>query len=232
MNVVVSKDSGSLTASEVADYLKNHPGFFEEHLGLLEDLRLPHQSGEAVSLVARQLDLLRDRNERAVKQLDQLVEIARENDALYQRVHQLTLTLVDAKSLEDVLASLDWGLHQFFQADFVVVRILEPHLESAVQHLFVPEAAQEADWLRGIIERTKPLCGRPDVHEAELLFGKDAPEVASQAVLPLNHAGLRGVFAIGSRDSTRLRADMGVVFLTQMSEILAARLAALLQSSD
>jgi uncharacterized protein YigA (DUF484 family) len=166
-----------------------------------------------------------------VKQLDQLVEIARENDALYQRVHQLTLTLLDAKSLEDVLASLDWGLHQFFQADFVVVRILDPYLDSAVQNLFVASDAPEADWLRGIIERTKPLCGRPAPHEANLLFGKNAPEVASQAVLQLNHAGLRGVFAIGSRDSTRLRADMGVVFLTQMSEILAARLAALLQSS-
>ena len=55
--------------------------------------------------------------------------------------------------------------------------------------------------------------------------------MASQAVLKLDHAGLRGVFAIGSRDSTRLRADMGVVFLTQMSEILAARLAALLYST-
>jgi uncharacterized protein YigA (DUF484 family) len=231
LNVVVSPDSGSLSAIEVADYLKQHPGFFEEHLGLLEHLRLPHQSGEAVSLVARQLDLLRDRNQRSVKQLDQLVEIARENDALYQRVHQLTLTLLDAKSLEDVLASLDWGLHQFFQADFVVVRILKPPLDSAVQHLFVAEDAPEADWLRGVIARAKPLCGRPDPDTAGMLFGKDAPEVASQAVLKLDHAGLRGVFAIGSRDSTRLRADMGVVFLTQMSEILAARLAALLYST-
>lgn len=218
----------SSDAAEVAAYLSRHPDFFSTHLSLLESLRLPHDSGTAVSLVARQIDVLREKNERLLEQLDDLVQIARENDALYQRIHQLTLTLLDAKSLEDVLASLDWGLHQYFQADFVVVRLLQPVIESPVLQLFTPEDHPSRPWAEERAEAAQPLCGKPDPKHAHYLFGEVADEVGSYAVIRLHHAALRGLFAIGSRDPERFRSDMGFVFLTQMSEILASRMASLL----
>lgn len=215
-------------AADVAAYLSSHPDFFKTHLSLLESLRLPHESGTAVSLVARQIDVLREKNERLVEQLDDLVQIARENDALYQRIHQLTLTLLDAKSLEDVLASLDWGLHQYFQADFVVVRLLHPVVESPVLHLFTAQDHPSRSWAEERAESAQPLCGQPNPDHATYLFGDVADEVKSYAVVRLHHAALRGLFAIGSRDPERFRSDMGFVFLTQMSEVLASRIASLL----
>lgn len=215
-------------AAQIATYLLSHPDFFKDHLSLLETLRLPHESGTAVSLVARQIDVLREKNERLLEQLDELVQIARDNDALYQRIHQLTLTLLDAKSLEDVLASLDWGLHQYFQADFVVVRLLHPELESPVLQLFTPKDHPSRTWAEERAESAQPLCGKPDPAHAAYLFGDSAEEVGSYAVIRLHHAALRGLFAIGSRDPERFRSDMGFVFLTQMSEILASRMASLL----
>jgi uncharacterized protein YigA (DUF484 family) len=218
----------SSDAAQVAAYLSNHPDFFKAHLSLLESIRLPHDSGTAVSLVARQIDVLREKNERLSEQLDDLVQIARENDALYQRIHQLTLTLLDAKSLEDVLASLDWGLHQYFQADFVVVRLLHPEIESPVLQLFTAHDHPSRSWAEERAEAAQPLCGQPDPAHAAYLFGDAADQVGSYAVIRLNHAALRGLFAIGSRDPERFRADMGFVFLAQMSEILASRMASLL----
>lgn len=214
--------------TQVAAYLSRHPDFFKAHLSLLESLRLPHESGTAVSLVARQIDVLREKNERLLEQLDDLVQIARENDALYQRIHQLTLTLLDAKSLEDVLASLDWGLHQYFQADFVVVRLLHPDVESPVLQLFTAKDHPSRAWAEERAESAQPLCGKPDPAHAAYLFGESAGEVGSYAVIRLHHAALRGLFAIGSRDPERFRSDMGFVFLVQMSEILASRMASLL----
>ena len=155
-----------LDAADVEAYLRAHPQFFRDHLALLEVLTVPHPSGEAVSLVARQLDVLRDKNQRLLAQLDDLVDIARDNDALYQRIHQLTLTLIDARSVEDVLASLDWGLHQYFQADFGVVRIFKPQADSPVGNLFVSERSAEAAQFEPLIEGDKPLCGPPDPDQA------------------------------------------------------------------
>jgi len=230
MNSLVSPRSeiASLTSEQVADFLRAHPAFFKDHLSLLEGMTVPHPSGAAVSLVARQLDLLREKNQRLLRQLDDLVQIARDNDALYQRIHQLTMTLLEATSVEDVLASLDWGLHQYFQADFVVVRILDPWQDSAIANLFVKADSPNLAWCESIIEADKPRCGRPEAGHVGFLFGEDADVVHSQAVIALRHAGLRGVFAIGSRDAERFHSDMGSVFLRQMSEVLAAKLSALI----
>jgi len=229
MNPQVSPqlDKASFTPEEVEAYLRAHPGFFQDHLSLLEVMTVPHPAGVAVSLVARQLDLMREKNHRLHKQLDELVQIARENDVLYQRIHQLTLTLLEAKSVEDVLASLDWGMHQYLQTDFVVVRILEPQQESAISNLFMGTDSPDAAWCEDIIEGGNPLCGKPDAKHVSFLFGEDAEVVQSYAVTALRHAGLRGIFAIGSRDAHRFHADMGSVFLRQMSEVLAAKLSAL-----
>ncbi len=221
-------DAGRPTPEEVAAYLWAHPAFFQDHLPLLEGMRVPHPSGEAVSLVTRQLDLLREKNHRLLKQLDELVLIARDNDALYQRIHQLTLTLLEANSVEDVLASLDWGLHQFFQTDYVVIRILEPWRDSAIANLFVAADHPETAWCEEVIEGDKPLCGKPDGEPVAFLFGEDAELVQSYAVIALRHAGVRGVLAIGSREAERYHSDMGSIFLRQMSEVLAAKLSALI----
>ena len=46
-----------LDAHTVAEYLRLHPAFFAEYDELLPDLIIPHQSGQAVSLVERQVKL-------------------------------------------------------------------------------------------------------------------------------------------------------------------------------
>jgi uncharacterized protein YigA (DUF484 family) len=78
------------------------------------------------------------------------------------------------------------------------------------------------------LDAGKPQCGRPDPDQAAFLFGAHASEVASYALVPLQHDGLRGLLAIGSRKPERFRPGMGFLFLAQLGEILAARLATLL----
>lgn len=215
--------------SGVVEFLKAHPDFFVRHGDLLEDLSLPHASGGAISLVARQIDVLREKNSKLQDRMDGLLEIARENDGLYQRIHQLTLTLLDAQSLEDVLASLDWGLHQFFHADFSAVRILEPLASSPILHLFTPKDHSFRAQAERQITLDQPLCGRPAAEWASYLFGQDHDQVGSFALIRLHHAGLRGLFAMGSRDPGRFHSDMGWIFLKQMSEVLAVRMAPLMK---
>ena len=49
-----------INAEQVADFLRRHPAFFVEHDELLADLIVPHEAGHAVSLVERQVKLLRE----------------------------------------------------------------------------------------------------------------------------------------------------------------------------
>lgn len=215
-------------AAAVADYLRVHPDFFHHRLDLLESLHIPHPCGEAVSLVTRQLDILRERNRKLQLQINDIVQIARENDALAQRIHRLTLTLLDASSLDDALAGLRWLLHDCFDADFVAVRLLEPQIDCTIADLCMPPDTPGFERFWSTVESGRPECGRTDAEHAYSLFGSNAKEVESQAVVPLQHAGFQGLLAIGSRDPNRFGADLGYQFLTQMGEIIAARLAALI----
>lgn len=222
----------AVTAAEVEAFLRQNPAYFEEHLDLLEILHVPHPCGDAVSLVSRQLGLLRDRISRQQQQLNDLVHIARDNDTLYQRIHQLTLTMMAATSLEDALASLEWALHQYFQADFVAVRIADPNFVSPIANLCMVPGSGGSELFATALDAGEPQCGKPDPAQAEYLFGERAGEVASYALVPLHHAGLRGLFAIGSQDAKRFQRGMGLMFLTQMGEVLSARLAALVGGQD
>lgn len=221
-----------VAAVEVAEYLRRHPNFFAKHLDLLEILEVPHPCGSAVSLVARQIDQLREKTRRLESQLNDIVQIARDNDILHQRIHQLTLALLAACSLEDALACLEWGLTEYFQTDFVAVRITDPSVVTPIANLRWVPAGGAQESMAEVLEAGHPVCGQPNPEEARLLFGAAAGEVASQALIPLRHAGLRGVLAIGSRDPQRFRPGMGAVFLSQLGEIIAARLAVLVGGDD
>jgi uncharacterized protein YigA (DUF484 family) len=222
------REKNAMTAMEVEKFLRRHPDFFQDHLDLLESLKVPHPCGEAVSLISRQIELLREKNRRLQLQMNDILHIARDNDALYHRIHQLTLALLNAAGLEDALAGLKWGLHQYFQADFVAVRIARPCIDTPIADLCMAPDGQGPALFESVMESGKPQCGHAEAGQAEFLFGDDAPDVASCALIPLQHAGLRGVLAIGSRNPTRFQSGMGFLFLTQMGEIVSARLAALL----
>jgi uncharacterized protein YigA (DUF484 family) len=198
----------------------------------LELLKLPHPCGEAVSLVTRQIEVLRDKNSRLQAQLNDILHIARENDSLLRRFHQLSIALLDAASLDDALAALRWLLSDCFQADFVGVRLIQPIIDCPIADLCVHEDCPELEHFQQILESGKPECGKPSNEQALFLFGQNADEVESYALVPLCHAGLKGVLAIGSRDPDRFEPAMGDLFLTQMSDVVAARFVSLLPRAE
>ena len=220
--------SGELTAFAIEDWLLRHPDFFQHHLDCLETLKLPHPCGEAVSLVTRQIELLREKNRKLQTQLNNILQIARENDTLLRRFHQLTIAMLDAASLEDALAALRWLLQDCFQADFVAVRLIQPVIDCPVGDLCVSEDCPQLSHFKQILEEGTPECGKPSREQVVFLFGTDATEVESIALVPLQHAGLKGVLAIGSRDPRRFEPAMGNLFLSQLSDVVAARFVSLL----
>lgn len=220
--------SEDMSEAQVESWLRAHPRFFQHHLDLLEILEIPHPSGAAVSLVARQIDVLRDKNRRLEGQLKDILRIARENDALLRRAHKLTLNLLDAASLDDALACLRWLLHECFEADFVSLRLIREDAACPIADLCVSPDHPDLAQFFSLLESGEPECGIAEPSRAAFLFGADAAEVLSYALAPLQHAGLKGILAIGGRQGDRFDAGMDKLFLSHMSEIVAARLVSLL----
>ncbi len=107
-----------ITEESIAAYLQANPEFFERHSTLLNSLRLPHNAGgPAVSLVERQILVLRQKNLKLENKLKELVDIARSNDTLAARIHSLAMLMLAAPDQAGVIQVLEEQLRVSFNAD-------------------------------------------------------------------------------------------------------------------
>ena len=157
----------------VAAYLAENPDFFERHVELLTELRVPHASGSAVSLIEYQVNALRKQVRQYRNQLEGLITVARDNDALNGRLHRLTLALIDAATFDELLNTLQDELHDEFQADAVELRLFSSddvmrQLESA-DHMEAEKSALSA--FQDFFDKGQPVCGHLQRPQLEYLFG-------------------------------------------------------------
>ncbi|SEJ67121.1 DUF484 family protein [Pseudomonas sp. NFR16] len=209
----------ALEAEAVAAWLQQHPDFFAEHDELLTSMRIPHQRGDTVSLVERQLKLLRERNIEMRHRLSQLMDVARDNDRLFEKTRRLILDLMDATSLEEIVIAVEDSLRQEFQVPFVSL-ILFSDNPMTVGRWVTGADAQKA--IGGLISGGKTVSGALREHELEFLFGSEqSKEVGSTAIAALSHQGLHGVLAIGSRDPQHYKSSVGTLFLSYIADVLS-----------
>jgi len=210
----------------IAEYLVDNPDFFERNPDLLADIRVPHPSGDAVSLVERQIAQLRSRNQDIHSKLQNLIEVARENDHLSERVQFLTLALLDADNLEDCLQTIRDVFRNKFGADCVEFRFFT---HAAAGRLAENELTDPADpglaSFENFLQVAKPVSGRLKQAQLDYLFGDRSQEVKSAVLLPLGETEKLGFLAIGSFDPLRFRGGAGTSFLTHICELIAAMLA-------
>ncbi len=212
----------------IAAYLQHHPDFFERHHALLARLRLPHaRGGSTISLVERQIEVLREKHAAIEAKLAEFVRVARANDALADKLHRFTRQLVRAGSREGVIATLESSLRVDFDAVNSVLVLIGPHADVAPQR-FVRVVRAEDPNLKSfetLFGNGKPRCGQVRDSQREFLFGSDANDIGSVALVPLGEKGAIGLLALGSTDRDRFHPGMSTEFLARMADLIADVLA-------
>lgn len=220
----------SVEEEAVRAYLKAHPDFFEAHADLLADLAVPHpHTGGAVSLIERQVVALRERQRALGEQLEGLLENARENERLADRLHHAAMLVAAATSLPGMLDTLGARLREDFELVVVAVRLHDAPLGEAGT---VAVASREDPVYSGLLERVshgRSVCDdRLPKRVLAFLFGEQAADVGSVALLPLGHRDPRGILALGASDATRFRPDMGTVYIDRLGELVGVAVKRLL----
>jgi uncharacterized protein YigA (DUF484 family) len=203
----------------VAAWLREHPDFFLNHADLLGDLSIPHESGGAVSLVERQLSVLRARNIELRDRLHKLLDVARDNDHLFERMRGLLLDLLDARSPAELTQCLLDGLRVRFQSEYVSLLLFDTGLDALDSAFDMPLAEAEAQ-ISGIIHGRNAISGQLRPDEINFLFADMAVSVASCAVVPLHGARPLGILAIGSSRGDHYTSSMETLFLTYLGDVL------------
>jgi uncharacterized protein YigA (DUF484 family) len=214
----------ALSEDSIADYLKSHPDFFERHAPLVLGLKLPHRAGGAtISLVERQVSLLRQRNSQLERQFKDLVAVAKQNDALVEKIHQLCLKLMRAPTLKQRLERLETGLREDFAAERAVLVLFPASPTEAVRDGFVKRVNPDDPDVRpfaAFLRAAKPRCG-PLRDRQKNIFDRDADAVSSAALVPLGAESRLGFLIIGSRDPDHFHPGKRMDFLARLGEVLA-----------
>lgn len=221
-------DAG-LSDEEVHDYLERNPDFFERHNTLLGTLRLPHVAGGTVSLVEKQVSVLRQKDLKLERKLKELLEVARANDSLAGKIHQMALQLIGAADLGATLVAVEETLRTGFDADqSILVLFGDPQAFANVNvgRFFMPvqrdDGALQA--FDTFLSGSGPRCGQVRDTQRDFLFGKETDEIGSTAMIPLGSKAELGFLAIGSNDAERFHPGMSIDFLTRLGELVTEAL--------
>lgn len=216
----MSDTESAIDEKDVIDFLRNDEEFFIRHPNLLSDITLPHASGSAISLVERQVSVLRDRNMEMRHRLSSLLENARDNDKLFDKTKRLVLALMEAQDLGDIIDALFYSFNNEFKIHYTTLLLFskDDNLDAGPARIVTLNEAREP--LGKILKTGKAACGNFDGNTIHYLFENNAAKVGSAAVAPLIHGNCFGLLAIGNKDPDYYRSSMGTLFLSYIADML------------
>ncbi len=215
----------------VVAYLREHSDFFDHHPELLEHLTLKHASGSAVSLIERQIEVIRSRNHQLQQRLATLLETARENENRVMHLNSLARALIASTTPAEVLQGLETCLTRDFGVDalFLGIKILGDNTPETTPVKGLRYLAGEDPVLvsyENFFRMGQVECGGLAAEQANLLFPnwKKSKPLRSAALVPLGKPSTMGMLALASVDADHFQSDMGTMFLELMADLVAASL--------
>lgn len=202
---------------KLSDFLRENPTYLYDNPDILENLYLPHSTGSAVSLVERQVGLLRERNSELRSRLNILNSKAEENEMLLEKTQSLILKLLDANSLSRLTKNLMVGLKDDFSIEFYSLILFgEKQNTSGARFSNYNRAEKEIS----SILKSDILCGAVRENELKFLFGKDSLSIGSIAAIVIKLDKPLAVLSIAHRDANFYTPETGTMFLSYLGNVL------------
>ena len=212
----------TITAEAVASYLQEHPEFFEQHADLIADIHIPHpHGGRAIPISERQILTLRERARHLEQKLREVIRYGEENDAIGEKVHRLTLALLNVRDTSTLVAAITFNLREDFAIPHVALQVSAngSTVEAAQVAATSPAVRDYAASL------TAPYCGsHPPAQVVADLFGEIASQLKSFSIVPLRSGDIVGVLALASEEAQRFYPEMGTLYLKRIGEMVATAL--------
>ena len=209
-----------LTDKEVAGYLLENPDFFLDRDSLLLKIQVPHKSRGTISLVEKQLDVIRNREKETRKQLKEFVENAERNKEIFDKSRKLILSMMAAKRSSEFFAALEKGLKRDFRCKVNALVVFGKPKQ--INHFTLRIPAESArKYVSPLMQSKAPTLGTLRPREQDFLFRDQSKKVKSAAVLSIRDKNkYLGILAIGSRDTEYFTPDMDALFISFIAETL------------
>ena len=214
----------------VSVYLQQNSDFFERRPQLLSRLRLRHpRDGATISLIERQVEVLREKYQAQEQKLAEFVQVARANNVLADKLHRFTCRLLGASGRAGRLAEMEASLREDFDLFHSVLVLPAAALPppDASPPRFLKALPEDETLLRSfdaLFATCRPRCGQVRDTQREFLFGSEAANIGSVALVPLAGEAPQGLLALGSADHDRFHPGMSTEFLSRLGELISETL--------
>lgn len=215
------------TELQLISMLRDNADILNRHPELLAVLEITHQSGGAVSLIERQVDVLRKQIQTQENSLLELMDVARDNERLSKTRHRLAVDLLSARDSDDVISIVLDTFKSELSADHAVVKLFSEDKKQIEESsgLYVDSHDEALAAFKTMLQHKNTVCGKSTDEQKEYLFDDKAESIKSAAVIPLVAGSNLGLIGLGANNATRFNASMGTDFLSQIGELVSASLA-------
>ena len=226
MTTSTARQQPVLNDEEIISWLEANPDFFHRNPDLVAAFKLPHVSGGAVSLVERQIEVLREKTHAADLRLAELVSIARSNEQLAAKIHQFTRRLMRAPTRREILTQLERGMREDFDVSQTVLLLFTSGNDTDLRFVRPVDAAdQDLAGFENLLANRRPRCGQIRDSQRDFIFGPDSSGIASVALVPLAGEATIGLLVLGSQSRERFHPGMSTDFLALLGELISDALA-------
>jgi uncharacterized protein YigA (DUF484 family) len=181
--------------------------FFLSRESLVSELSFKHDAQGATSLLEMQVRKLRDEQSRLMDMLSGFVSTGKENEELFFKSKNLTLSVIAAKDFDEVKKTVELFFEQNFEIDSCILEILT---DSQLQEL---ENKTNLDMNKDAIH-----MGPLSKEKMDAFFSSESVKSAVISVMKLK-SGF-GLLKIGSNEPTKYLGDGDTTFIEYIRDII------------
>ncbi|MBT5330575.1 MAG: DUF484 family protein [Porticoccaceae bacterium] len=209
-----------LSPDEIREYLLNNSDFFLENQDLFTQINFPHETSGAVSLIERQVQVLRESEKESKNLVAELTETATSNHELLKKMQQLTLQLLSAENGTSLLNNLESLMKDQFELDSVQLLLAEGSA-SADLPLCQFSSAEHLQQMRADIFNLDIYVGRIPAKLSEYFDADSLYKLGSIALLKLDLSDQPGYLLLGSSEESRFQSDMATDFIDFIAKVFS-----------
>jgi uncharacterized protein YigA (DUF484 family) len=205
---------------EVVKYLTEHANFFKTHPDLLATMYIPSlHGGGTVSLAERQQLVQRDKIRALETKMAELIQYAKENDAISENVHKFTTQLIRETEFESLLLTITHAMRQDFQVPYTGIRLWAQasSIVNKNNRVFNAVDVELNLWAESLAD---PYCGLQPGLDFVTWFGENAIPKSFALIALRNKDKVFGLLALASDDEKRFYPEMGTMYLSRMGELI------------
>lgn len=196
-----------LDPKDVELYLLENTDFFLSRESIVSELSFKHDAEGATSLLEMQVRKLRDEQSRLMDMLSGFVSTGKENEELFFKSKNLTLSLITAKDFDEVKKTVELFFEQNFEIDSCILEILS---DSQLQEL---ENKTGLDMNKDAIH-----MGPLSKEKMVAFFSNESVKSAVISVMKLK-SGF-GLLKIGSNEPTKYLGDGDTTFIEYIRDTI------------